>query len=84
MLSVATLVVIISAIAFVEGLNAIITSSDGFVLFSASLTLLLSTSLGIVGLLWWCGCFGMPAAPYLLPADVLTSTWQKLRTAYHL
>ena len=72
MLSVATLLIIISGIAIGEGLHGMRTQTDDVVLFGAVLTTMLGLILGIVGVLWWFGWFGMPAAPYLLPSwDVL-------------
>jgi len=68
MLSVATLVVIIAGIGWLEGYNGIRRSSDEFVLVSSLLTIFLSTVLGAVGCLWSFGAFGWEPAPYLLPS----------------
>lgn len=82
MLSVATLVMIVAGIGLVEGFNGIHYTHDGMAMFGAVLTLLLSSVLFIVGVLWWLGAFGMPEAPLLLPPwDVLVD---HLRTAYGL
>jgi|KBSMisStaDraftv2_1062788.scaffolds.fasta_scaffold7877334_1 hypothetical protein len=72
MLSVATLVMAISALGWVEGLNGCRRTNDELVLFGAVLTLFLSSILFIVGLLWWLGWLSADPAPLLLP------TWQQM------
>jgi len=82
MLSVATMVMIVSGIGFVEALNGIKRYTDSVVLFGAILTIMLSTMLGIVGLLWELQAFGMSQAPYILPPwPVLI---EHIRTAYSI
>jgi hypothetical protein len=77
MLSVATLVIIVSGIAFAEGIHGARNFNDEVILFGAVLTIMLSTILGVVGILWWFGWIGTEPAPYLLPPwrEIVNRTW---------